>query len=293
MVSHCMETICPFHGYIHVSFIPSVDGDLGCCHFLIVVVVVAQSCLTLCDHMDCSLPGSSVHGDSPGKNTGVDSHSLLQGIFPNQRSNPSLLHCIQILYHLSYTFGLLWIMLLWRCFCVNICFQFSLLEIELLDHIVTLCLTFWWNARLFSKVLVNFTFSATVCEGSSLPISLPTLVITHPFYYSQPNEVEMVFHRHFDLHEILNKFWTRGPHFHFTLGFANDVLVLTGQNKCKRKYQHPGSTVFPCFSQAHKKLGCWRKNKPPCFWHTHQTPWSNCWVHHQMRPIRISVHLLP
>ena len=30
-----------------------------------------QSCLTLCDPMDCSLPGSSVHGDSAGKNTGV------------------------------------------------------------------------------------------------------------------------------------------------------------------------------------------------------------------------------
>ena len=33
--------------------------------------LVAQSCLTLCDPMDCSPPGSSVHGDSPGKNTGV------------------------------------------------------------------------------------------------------------------------------------------------------------------------------------------------------------------------------
>ena len=32
---------------------------------------VAQSCLTLCDPVDCSLPGSSVHGDSPGKNTGL------------------------------------------------------------------------------------------------------------------------------------------------------------------------------------------------------------------------------
>ena len=30
-----------------------------------------QSCLTLCDPMDCSPPGSSVHGDSPGKNIGV------------------------------------------------------------------------------------------------------------------------------------------------------------------------------------------------------------------------------
>ena len=39
--------------------------------------LVTQSCLTLCNPMDCSLPGSSVHGDSPGKNTGVGSLSLL------------------------------------------------------------------------------------------------------------------------------------------------------------------------------------------------------------------------
>ena len=50
--------------------------------------------------MDCSPPGSSVHGDSPGKNTGVGCHALLQGIFLTQRPNPSLLsllHCRQIL----------------------------------------------------------------------------------------------------------------------------------------------------------------------------------------------------
>ena len=34
--------------------------------------------------MDCSPPGSSVHGDSPGENTGVGCHALLQGIFPTQ-----------------------------------------------------------------------------------------------------------------------------------------------------------------------------------------------------------------
>ena len=39
---------------------------------------------------------------SPGKNTGVGCHSLLQGIFPTQKSNPGLLHCKQILYHLSH-----------------------------------------------------------------------------------------------------------------------------------------------------------------------------------------------
>ena len=36
----------------------------------------AQSYLTLCDPMDCSAPGSSFHGDSPGKNTGVGCHFL-------------------------------------------------------------------------------------------------------------------------------------------------------------------------------------------------------------------------
>ena len=90
--------------------------------------------------MDCSLSGSSVHGDSPAKNTevgcpppgdlpnpeieprsprlwadslpseppekpknaGVGSLSLLQGIFPTQESNQGLLHCRRILCQLSY-----------------------------------------------------------------------------------------------------------------------------------------------------------------------------------------------
>ena len=40
--------------------------------------------------------------NSPGKNTGVDSHLLLQGIFLTQGSKLSLLHCRQILYHLTH-----------------------------------------------------------------------------------------------------------------------------------------------------------------------------------------------
>ena len=69
-----------------------------------------------CDPVDCSSWSSSVHGilqartlewvlcpwDPPGKNTGVGCHFLLQGIFPIQESNLSLLHCRQILYWLSY-----------------------------------------------------------------------------------------------------------------------------------------------------------------------------------------------
>ena len=52
--------------------------------------------------MDGSPPGSSVPGDSPGKNTGVGCHARLQGIFPTQGLNPGLPHCRQILYHLSH-----------------------------------------------------------------------------------------------------------------------------------------------------------------------------------------------
>ena len=62
--------------------------------------LVAQLCPTLCDPMDCSPPGSSVHGDSPVRNTGVDCNDLFHGIFPTQGSNPGLLCCRQILYHL-------------------------------------------------------------------------------------------------------------------------------------------------------------------------------------------------
>ena len=50
-----------------------------------------QSCPTLCNPMDCSSPDSSVHGDSPGKNTGVGSCALLQGSSLTQGLNPRLL----------------------------------------------------------------------------------------------------------------------------------------------------------------------------------------------------------
>ena len=48
----------------------------------------AQLCPTLCDPMNYSPPGSSVHGDSPGKKIGVGCCFLLQEIFPTQGSNP-------------------------------------------------------------------------------------------------------------------------------------------------------------------------------------------------------------
>ena len=62
-------------------------------------VSITQLCPTFFDPTDCGPPGSSVHGDYPGNNTGMGCHFFLQGIFPTQGSNPHLLHCRWILYH--------------------------------------------------------------------------------------------------------------------------------------------------------------------------------------------------
>ena len=63
---------------------------------------VAQSCLTLCDPMDCSLPGSSVHGIFQAIVLEWIAISFSRGIFPTQGWNPGLPHCRQTLYCLSH-----------------------------------------------------------------------------------------------------------------------------------------------------------------------------------------------
>ena len=69
---------------------PSFKQEASC-GFCMLHAKSLQSCPTLCNTMDGSLPGASVHGASPGKNTGVGCHGLLQGTFPTQGSNPHLL----------------------------------------------------------------------------------------------------------------------------------------------------------------------------------------------------------
>ena len=92
---------CIVHGFaksptwlsdFHLPLIPGKESES------VSRLVVSDSC----DPMDYSPSGSSVHRDSPGKNTGMGCHCLLQGIFPTQGSNLGLLHCRQILYHLSH-----------------------------------------------------------------------------------------------------------------------------------------------------------------------------------------------
>ena len=84
----------------YIVFIIIYFSDSIIIHY--VLCLVSQLCSTLCDLMDCGPPRSSVHGDSPGKNTGVGCHAFLQGISQAQGSNPGLLHCRQILYCLSH-----------------------------------------------------------------------------------------------------------------------------------------------------------------------------------------------
>ena len=62
---------------------------------------VAQSCPTLCDPMDCSLPGSSVHGIFQARALEWVAISSSRGISPTQGLNLGLPHCRHTLYHLS------------------------------------------------------------------------------------------------------------------------------------------------------------------------------------------------
>ena len=71
----------------HSSPVAFVCVSLRVC---VCVCTCNQSCSTLCDPMNCSPPGSSVHGDSSGKNSRAHCHFLLQGDLPDQGSNPSL-----------------------------------------------------------------------------------------------------------------------------------------------------------------------------------------------------------
>ena len=64
--------------------------------------LVAKSGPVLCDPMGLRPTRLLRSWDSPGKNTGVGCHFILQGIFPIQGSNPGCLHYRQILYSLSH-----------------------------------------------------------------------------------------------------------------------------------------------------------------------------------------------
>ena len=73
----CNSDVSYLAGRFFTTVPPGKPQILSCA----VLCLVAQSCPTLCEPLDYSLPGSTLHGDSPGKNTGVGCRALLQ-IFP-------------------------------------------------------------------------------------------------------------------------------------------------------------------------------------------------------------------
>ena len=76
-----------------ILFLVAYFCDIQFLHLCCVLCLIAQLCPTLCEPMDCSLPGSSENGDFPSKHTRVGCHALLQGVFPTQGLNPGLSHC--------------------------------------------------------------------------------------------------------------------------------------------------------------------------------------------------------
>ena len=75
-----MSTALTTQYHFQVPPLCSFPFRTRCSTLYIAHCMCAQPCPTLCNPMDCSPPGSSVHG----KNTGVGCYSLLQGIFPTQ-----------------------------------------------------------------------------------------------------------------------------------------------------------------------------------------------------------------
>ena len=113
------------------------------------VCLVTQSCPTLCNPMDCSPPGSTVHGDSPGTNIRVGCYALLQGIFPTEVLKPGLLHCRQIFLPSELPgkpinmFNIL----------KNLTFQYSIhIEILYRKYVILLCLPVGFTLALFSEL---------------------------------------------------------------------------------------------------------------------------------------------
>ena len=73
-------------------------------HIYAKLLLIRSLCVCSVTQLCSTLPPARLlcPWDSSGKNTGVGCPALLQGIFPTQGSNPGLLHCRQIFYHLPH-----------------------------------------------------------------------------------------------------------------------------------------------------------------------------------------------
>ena len=124
--------------------------------------------------MDCSLPGSSVHGSSPGKNTEVSCHAPLQGIFQTEGLSSGLLLCRQILYNLSCQGSPAIFIYVCVCVCVCVCMCVC---VCVCMHVCILNCSVMLNSNLMDCSLPGFSvhgiFQTRIPKPAAIPRDLP------------------------------------------------------------------------------------------------------------------------
>ena len=168
--------------------------------------------------------------DSPRKNTGVSCHTLLQGIFLNQVWNPSLLHCRQILYHLSH-----------------------LSSVQLLSH-VWLFVTPWTAARQASLSITN---SQGLLKLTSIKSAMPSkhLILFCPLLLLLSIFPSIRIFYNESVLCIMPKNWS----FSFSISLSNeysglisfridwlDLLAVQGTLKSLLQYHSSKASVLQC-----------------------------------------------
>ena len=121
----------------------------------------------LCNAMDCSLPGSSYTWDSPGNNTEMGCHAILQGIFPTQGSNLHLLHWRQIFLPLIH----------WGC-PVPVYFML-IFQLGLSCNLFPLLILKYYTLYLFKSICHHFT-SNLICSVSWVQL------LSHVWLFATP-----------------------------------------------------------------------------------------------------------
>ena len=144
------------------------------------VCLVAQLCLTFCDPMDYSPPGSSVHGNSLGKNTGVGCHALLQ------------VHILTIINNAAMN---IWMHISFRINVFNFFHYLCVYPgVELLDPMAVLFSVCEETTYYFPQWLYPFTLLPTVYKWSFFSKSLPTFDFCGLFDDSYSDSCERISH---------------------------------------------------------------------------------------------------
>ena len=123
-------------------------------------VLVTQSCLTLAIQWTLALQ-APLSMESPGKNTGEGSHSLLQGIFPTQGSS-LVLHYRQILYHLRHQGCIN--LIVGRCY-IWICSKYLIIYNEVIRHNEWIQHAYWIHSQ---QTQINLFPHVRACQVASV-----------------------------------------------------------------------------------------------------------------------------